>query len=112
MTAVNITSTSITISWAPSSSTGFPDETTGYEVIHSTAEHAENWTRVLVNASQTSFNIEGLEKFTRYCVKVTASNNKREGSFSLKCLFVSTDEDGKLCFVKFIVGLNRLSFSP
>ena len=97
VTTVNITSTSITISWTTSTSNDSTNKIAGIVVIYST-EHAENWTKILVNASKKSVNIKGLDKFTWYCIKVMTYTRKQRGNFS-RCVFVSTDEDGKIYFV-------------
>ena len=97
VTAVNITSTSITICWTSSISNDSTNQIAGIVVIYST-EHAENWTKILVNASKRSVNIKGLDKFTWYCIKVMTYTRKQRGTFS-RCVFVSTDEDGKIYFV-------------
>ena len=46
--------------------------------------------------NELSWTLEGLEKFTNYCIQIAGFNSKGGGNLS-DWVCALTDEDGKLC---------------
>lgn len=84
-----MSSTSIEVSWdAPTTFNG-PNE--GYEVTYIRNETGDNNT--ILNISETSVNISGLEIYEYYLVQVVALSDKGPGN-EIE-IMILTDEDGK-----------------
>lgn len=101
LTANNASSTSIFVSWNPI------EEELQHGIIlgYSIAYKKENATRrkrrslsftdnVVVVENILAWTLEGLEKFTDYCIQIVGFNSKGDGNSS-DIVCVSTDEDGK-----------------
>ena len=99
--ANNASSTSIFLSWNPI------EEELQHGIIlgYSIAYKKENATRrkrrslsftdnVVLVENILAWTLEGLEKFTDYCIQIVGFNSKGDGNSS-DIVCVSTDEDGK-----------------
>ena len=109
-TAQNASSTSINVTWKPIAENLQRGVILGYRITFKKQHEASRRKRrsihdvVLVEKGFTRI-LEGLEKFTNYCVKIVGFNSKGNGNFS-DWLCVSTDEDGKHFYTP--KGLNYL----
>ena len=99
ITAQNTSSTSINVTWKPIDENLQRGLMLGYRITFKKQQEASRRKRrsthdsVLVKNKFTRI-LEGLEKFTNYCVKIVGFNSKGDGNVS-NWLCVSTDEDGK-----------------
>ena len=103
ITAQNASSTSINVTWKPIAENLQRGVILGYRVTFKKQQEASRRKRrsirddVLVK-NRFTWILEGLEKFTNYCVKIVGFNSKGDGNFS-NWLCVSTDEDGKRLYI-------------
>ena len=90
----NTSSTSIKLQWRP-----IPDDLVngillGYKVVYQAFLPGSSQNFTWTNASTTSVELQGLEKFTLYLVGV--SGYTRKGAGGVQFTHLSTGEDGKL----------------
>ena len=102
---MNITSTSIKVSWLQPSSFNGPNE--GYVVMYTRLE--TNMTNITDRISDTSVNITGLEIYEEYDIVVLAFTDKGSGTPS-ETLRIRTDEDCKNYNLTIICHIHKLFF--
>ena len=87
-------STSITVSWKPVPQGQENGVVLGYRVLFAAAAEPQAKHNFTVPFNFSAFEINGLMKFTNYCVQVLAFTKKGDGKMS-DCLYILTDMDGK-----------------
>ena len=94
ITANASSSTLITVSWKPVPQGQENGVVLGYRVLFAAAAEPQAKHNFTVPFNFSAFEINGLMKFTNYCVQVLAFTKKGDGKMS-DCLYILTDMDGK-----------------
>ena len=94
ITANVSSSTSIAVSWKPVPQDYANGVVLGYRVLFAAAAEPQAKHNFTVPFNFSAFEINGLMKFTNYCVQVLAFTKKGDGKMS-DCLYALTDMDGK-----------------
>ena len=83
LTATNVTSTGVTLSWSAPNSIG-GSAITGYKYRYkaSGASSFGDWTAISNSASLTSHPVQGLESSTQYTFQILATNDSGDGLYS------------------------------
>lgn len=99
VTARNVSSTGINVTWEIIEEKLQYGIILGYRISYkkeassSVVSHGCNEAKVLGGNNRTWI-LEGLEKFTNYCIQIVGFNSKGDGNIS-DSICVLTDEDGK-----------------
>ncbi|XP_068676118.1 receptor-type tyrosine-protein phosphatase S-like isoform X1 [Montipora foliosa] len=98
LSAINTSSTSLRVTWAPLPLKDRRGIILGYKIVYNKTVIRTRGSRsndsgeLSVNGTTLELTIDGLQKFTNYCIRARAFNSKGEGNYTEdECL--STDED-------------------
>ena len=105
VTAQNVSSTGINVTWQPIDEKLQHGIILGYRIRHQKEVSAatplprkrrsiELLETEVLGGNNLTWTLEGLEKFTNYCIQVLGFNSKGDGNTS-DSICVMTDEDGK-----------------
>ena len=105
VTAQNVSSTGITVTWQPIEEKlqygiilgyriRYKKEGSAAPLIERKRRSVELLETVVLGGNNLSWTLEGLEKFTNYCIQVLGFNSKGDGNTS-ESICAMTDEDGK-----------------
>ena len=105
VTARNVSSTSINVTWQPIEEKLQYGIILGYRIRYKKESSSASSSRrkrrsiqlretEVLGGNNLTWTLEGLEKFTNYCIQVLGFNSKGDGNTS-DSVCVMTDEDGK-----------------